>query len=165
MLEGAGSSGREPLVYHPLRMAGCSSQRMIDEWVRSVAKLEDVLGERIDTASVPGGDHSPRVADAAAAAGIRVLFTSRPTVAVEVRGDLLVVGRYAFDDRRPPARAAAVAAGAWTPRVAQMLSWDLKAIGKALAGPTYRRLRARRLGASDRVRWGDDLASVSEDPS
>ena len=145
---------------HPLRMAGCSSQRIQDEWSRSVAALADILGERIDTASVPGGDHSPRVADAAAAAGVRVLFTSRPTIAVQVRDDLLVVGRFAVRRSTSPARAAAVAAGASTPRLAQMLLWDLKAIGKAVAGPTYRRLRARRFGGSDRVRWGDDLAGV-----
>ena len=150
---------------HPLRMAGCSTQRIQDEWSRSVATLADILGERIEMASVPGGDHSPRVADAAAAAGVRVLFTSRPTIAVQVQDDLLVVGRFAIRRSTSPARAAAVAAGASTPRLAQMLLWDLKAIGKTVAGPTYRRLRARRLGASDRVRWGDDLASVSEDPS
>jgi peptidoglycan/xylan/chitin deacetylase (PgdA/CDA1 family) len=150
---------------HPLRMARCSTHRLFEEWSRSLAALGDILGERVTIASVPGGDHSNAVADQAAAAGVRILFTSRPTARVQRRGGLLVVGRFVVRRSTTADVAASVAAGALAPRWAQLLAWDATRFVKAVAGPAYRRLRERRLGSSERVRWGDDLASASEDPS
>jgi peptidoglycan/xylan/chitin deacetylase (PgdA/CDA1 family) len=149
---------------HPLRMASCSMARLRDEWTRSVATLSEVLGERVDVASVPGGDHSASVADAAAEAGIRVLFTSRPTTSVRLRGHLQVIGRFAVRRSTCPRVAAAVASGALTPRLRQLLWWDVKAIGKAFAGTAYRHLRDRRFGQKEPVRWGDELPGALEDP-
>ena len=63
---------------HPLRMAACSWEQLVREWSTSVAKLSDILGEQIEIASVPGGHYSRRVAEAAARAGIKALFTSEP---------------------------------------------------------------------------------------
>jgi hypothetical protein len=149
---------------HPLRMASCSMARLRDEWTRSVATLSDVLGERVSVASVPGGDHSDSVADAAAEAGICVLFTSRPTTSVRRYGNMQVIGRFAVRRSTSPRVAAAVASGALTPRVRQLLWWDVKAIGKAFAGTAYRGLRDRRLGRSAPGQWGDELPSALEDP-
>ena len=150
---------------HPLRMARCSQHRLFEEWSRSLSTLGDILGERVTIASVPGGDHSNAVADQAAAAGVRVLFTSRPTARLKRRGGLLLVGRFAVRRSTTADVAASVAAGAIVPRLAQLLAWDAKAFLKVFAGPAYRRLRVSRLGSSGRVKWGDDLASASEDPS
>jgi peptidoglycan/xylan/chitin deacetylase (PgdA/CDA1 family) len=149
---------------HPLRMASCSMARLRDEWTRSVATLSDVLGERVSVASVPGGDHSPSVTQAAAEAGIRILFTSRPTTSVRRQGDTQVIGRFAVRRSTSPHAAAAVASGALTPRLRQLLWWDIKAIAKAFAGSAYRELRDRRLGRPVPVQWGDDLPGALEDP-
>jgi peptidoglycan/xylan/chitin deacetylase (PgdA/CDA1 family) len=149
---------------HPLRMAHCSRARLRDEWTRSVATLSDMLGENVSVASVPGGDHSAAVADAAAEAGIRFLFTSRPTTRVRRRGQLQMIGRFAVRRSTCPRVAAAVAAGALTPRLRQLLWWDVKAIGKAFAGTAYRQLRDRRFGRSAPVTWGDELPGALEDP-
>jgi peptidoglycan/xylan/chitin deacetylase (PgdA/CDA1 family) len=150
---------------HPLRMARCSRARLRDEWMRSVATLADVLGEQASVASVPGGDHSALVAETAADAGIRFLFTSRPTTNVRQQGDLQVLGRFAVRRSTSPQQAAAVASGALAPRLRQLLWWDVKAIGRAFAAPAYRRLRERRFGCTGQVRWGDELPLESEDPS
>ena len=131
--------------------------RLRDEWSRSVATLSDVLGERVSVASVPGGDHSPSVTQAAAEAGIRILFTSRPTTSVRRQGDTQVIGRFAVRRSTSPRVAAAVASGARMPRLRQLLWWDVKAIGKAFAGTAYRELRDRRLGRPVPVQWGDDV--------
>jgi peptidoglycan/xylan/chitin deacetylase (PgdA/CDA1 family) len=150
---------------HPLRMARCSPPRLREEWTRSAETLADVLGERTIVASVPGGDYSAIVADAAAGAGIRVLFTSRPSVRVGRRGTLNLLGRFVVRRSTTPDLVAAVAAGGWAPRMKQLVLWDLKAAGKAIASSAYERIRARRLGRSADVKWGDDLVSASEDPS
>ena len=64
---------------HPKRMGGCPPETIAEEWRRSVDVLQDVLGAPVLTASVPGGFYTRPVGVAAAAAGIRVLFTSAPT--------------------------------------------------------------------------------------
>ncbi|KPK79394.1 MAG: hypothetical protein AMS25_12820 [Gemmatimonas sp. SM23_52] len=44
--------------------------------------LAEIIGEPITTASVPSGWYSPKIAEAAAAAGIKVSFTSEPRIKV-----------------------------------------------------------------------------------
>lgn len=74
---------------HPTRMSLCDDEILADEWARSVEMLSELLGEKVDTASVPGGYYSRRVAEAAAAAGIRILFNSEPTTRITVSGTAL----------------------------------------------------------------------------
>jgi peptidoglycan/xylan/chitin deacetylase (PgdA/CDA1 family) len=142
---------------HPLRMAQCPAPRLREEWARSVSTLRDLLGEPCPVASVPGGEYSSPVGDTAAAAGIRVLFTSRPTVRVRQHGEMRVLGRFAIRSTTGPQVAAAVAAGRWAPRVTQLVCWDIRTAIKSVAWPAYQHLRTRRLGRSADVHWGDNL--------
>lgn len=118
---------------HPAGMSRLSAGVMAVEWQRSIDELGALLGERILTASVPGGSYSRRVGDAAAAAGITVLFTSRPTSGSVRLGTLTVFGRFAVRRTTPAARAAAVAAGSLLPRVGQLVAWDTKNALKSIA--------------------------------
>lgn len=79
---------------HPVRMSHCSREKLLDEWASSLKSLSDILGERVDTASVPGGYYSKAVAETAAASGIRVLFNSEPITKIHNVFGCLVVGRY-----------------------------------------------------------------------
>src|SRR5437879_9095462 len=63
---------------HPRRMSALGWEELLEEWSRSTKTLSDVLGEPVTVASVPGGCYSRRVAAAAAASGIKALFTSEP---------------------------------------------------------------------------------------
>jgi peptidoglycan/xylan/chitin deacetylase (PgdA/CDA1 family) len=150
---------------HPLRMAHCSRPRLAEEWRRSVKQLSEIIGAPVRTASVPGGDYSIAVGEQAAAAGIEVLFTSRATTRVSRIDSLHVLGRYPINRRTTPERAAAVAAGAWAPRMRQLAWWDLKTLAKSAGGSGYLRVREALLGRSPDVTWGDEVASLSEDPS
>src|SRR3954470_18219066 len=67
---------------HPLRMAHCSWGQLVDEWLGSCSAISEIIGAGVTEASVPGGDFAPRVAKAAAQAGIVRLFTSEPTARV-----------------------------------------------------------------------------------
>ena len=64
------------------------------EWSDSRDALEDLLGHPVTVASVPGGYFSAAVANAAADAGLRVLFTSEPTTKVSSHEDCTVIGRF-----------------------------------------------------------------------
>ena len=118
-------------------MSHCSREQLTDEWRRSVEVLADILGERVDTASVPGGYYSGRVAETAAAAGIRVLFNSEPTTAIETVNGCLVVGRYnIFRGTEPRVSGELVSANSRA-RSKEWLYWNLKKVLKKTAGGPY----------------------------
>jgi Polysaccharide deacetylase len=140
---------------HPLRMGRCSWNQLREEWTRSRATLADIVGEHVPAASVPGGDFTPAVAEAAAAAGFTRLFTSEPVLASRFRHGLTIQGRFAIQKWTSPRRATALASGAWLPCALQAVVWNAKKIGKRLGGDRYLQLRKLIIGHGNEVRWGD----------
>jgi peptidoglycan/xylan/chitin deacetylase (PgdA/CDA1 family) len=140
---------------HPLRMARCAWTQLIDEWTRSCAALAEILGTEVKIGSVPGGDCSPQVADAAARAGITTLFTSEPATEARHAFGLALVGRFTIQKWTTPDTAAALARGDRLACRRQAVVWTAKKISKRLGGDRYFRLRRLLLGHSPEVRWGD----------
>lgn len=157
---------------HPLRMAACSPEILRTEWQVSCARLADILGAPVTCASLPGGHYSPRVAAAAASAGIRVLFTSEPRArAYRVRG-VEVIGRFCIKRGAVAADARAFAAGELLPRAWATMSWSAKKIAKRVAGDAFVRLRERiydrTLAAADpapALQGRDEALSMSAEPA
>src|SRR5215813_5296036 len=79
---------------HPLRFAARPRAELNREWKESVSVLSDLLGEQVRVASVPGGQYSRQVAEAAADTRIETLFTSEPTTRRRQVENCLVIGRY-----------------------------------------------------------------------
>ena len=125
---------------HPPRFSTLSPGRMREEWGDSRKRLEDILGHAVTIASVPGGYFSSTVAEAAADAGLRTLFTSEPTTR-ELEGfGLTLIGRYVIRRGHPADMAARFAlASPWT-RSTQWAAWNAKAIVKPLLGASYARI-------------------------
>lgn len=132
---------------HPIPMSRCSPEEIRREWSESVRILSDITGRAILTGSVPGGYYSRQVAEAAAEAGIRFLFTSEPRIGVSRVGNCLVLGRYAMQRGTGPDTAAAFAAGRMAPRWRQAIVWNLKKILKRANAQAYVRARHVLLGA------------------
>ena len=126
---------------HPPRISACTPVQLRHEWVDSVAVLQSIIGRQVHVASVPGGFYSGAVGQAAAAAGIRVLFTSEPTTRVQRVGECLLLGRYGIWRGMPPSTSGAIAAGAIAPRLRQAAWWSVKKAAKALPGDPYAKLR------------------------
>ena len=130
---------------HPQHMAHCPWEQLVSEWARSCAILRDIVGEPATVASVPGGSYSRRVAEAAALAGIRVLFTSEPTTRIRQVNHCWVVGRYTiYAGTTAPSVTALVSRQPWR-RLSQMLAWNVKKLAKAVGGRGYLALRQRLL--------------------
>jgi peptidoglycan/xylan/chitin deacetylase (PgdA/CDA1 family) len=127
---------------HPLRMAQCTAAQLDREWRDSVRRLEDILGERVLTASIPGGNYGRNVVRAAAAAGIRVLFNSEPVTRTTTIDGCLVIGRFGVQQGVPPEWVKAVAAGKIGPRLQRWAFWNAKKLMKAAGGELW--LTARR---------------------
>jgi len=140
---------------HPLRIGHCSYGRVLEEWARSRAVIAEALGEEPADASVPGGDFAPHVAEAAAAAGFRRLFTSEPVRAPRRNDSLTLHGRFTIQRWTSARTAAALAAGDRAACTRQALAWNAKKIGKRLGGARYLDLRRLLLRHGDEVRWGD----------
>ncbi|MCU1385741.1 MAG: hypothetical protein JWL71_4438 [Acidobacteria bacterium] len=140
---------------HPLRMGHCSWPQLVDEWTRSRSILCDVIGGEVRDASVPGGDFSPHVAEAAAKAGITRLFTSEPTKEPRNASGVTLVGRFAIRRWTTAAAAAGLASGEWLPCARQSLLWNAKKLTKRVGGERYLQLRKLLLRHGNDVQWGD----------
>ncbi len=78
---------------HPAPFNSLTRGQMREEWRVSREILEEILGETVTSASVPGGDLSAEVLDSAAESGIRFLFTSEPRPHAWTHGNMLCFGR------------------------------------------------------------------------
>jgi peptidoglycan/xylan/chitin deacetylase (PgdA/CDA1 family) len=126
---------------HPARMGACSRANLKDEWDRSVDLLSGFVGEQVRTASVPGGFYTRPVAETAADAGIRALFTSSPTMRSHTVGECRVLGRYTLRRWSSARTAATLAAAAWRPRLAQWTLYSTLNLARTIAGDRYTALR------------------------
>jgi peptidoglycan/xylan/chitin deacetylase (PgdA/CDA1 family) len=135
---------------HPSRISRYTLGDIIHEWSRSSAILTDILGERVLTASVPGGYYSEKVARAAAIAGLETLFTSEPTTHTDLVEGCAVKGRFMIQRNTSARTAAALARGAVIPRFKQFVWWNSKKVLKALGGRAWLNFRKRVLACNGR---------------
>ena len=122
---------------HPARFNTLPFHRIAAEWARSRAALEDIIGQPVDVASVPGGSYSPVVARAASEAGIRVVFTSEPITRVEKSHGCVLAGRFTLrrgDAHDLARRLVSDAPGA---RARAWASWNAKGLIRPLLGRSY----------------------------
>jgi len=122
---------------HPARFNTLPFQRIATEWARSRAALEDIIGQPVDVASVPGGSYSPVVARAASEAGIRVVFTSEPITRVGESNGCVLAGRFTLrrgDANDLARRLVSDAPGA---RARAWASWNAKGLIRPLLGRSY----------------------------
>ena len=129
---------------HPERMSWCGREQLLDEWRRSREALEAILGEAVQTASVPGGFYSRMVAETASEAGYTLLFNSEPTTGMTTVGACRIVGRYTVYRGMSAQMAARLVTGRLT-RWRQTWAWNLKKVAKAVGGRAYLALRQRLL--------------------
>jgi hypothetical protein len=125
---------------HPSYLHRRGYEVIAEEWRTSLAILEDILGEPVATASVPGGCYSHRVAEAAADAGITSLFNSEPVRASYAVGNCAVHGRFTIrSTSRPGISGRLVSTAPWS-RWGMWAQWNAKAAVKPMLGPHYVRV-------------------------
>jgi peptidoglycan/xylan/chitin deacetylase (PgdA/CDA1 family) len=126
---------------HPTRMAATRPAEMDREWRVSLDLLAGIVGRPVTVASLPGGYYSRQVGQAAASAGIEVLFTSEPTAAVTAVDGCLVLGRYAVKRGMGPEWPAGFASNQRSFCWRQTALWKAKRLAKALGGEAYVKAR------------------------
>jgi peptidoglycan/xylan/chitin deacetylase (PgdA/CDA1 family) len=126
---------------HPERMNALSRTALFEEWSESVGIISNILGERITVASVANGYYSRKVAESAAAAGLKVLFTSEPVTSTSDVNGCLVLGRYVITNKSSVDDSGRFAAGDLRLRLRTAVSWQLKKTVKRATGPAYLSVR------------------------
>lgn len=130
---------------HPPRMSACTPEQLKREWSDSISRLAEILGEPVETASIPGGYYSDEIARIASHCGIRVLFTSEPRTKAWKVADCLCLGRYGVIDSDPPDWAAQVVAGDSLVLTRAYLWWETKKVLKRVGGEAWLKFRAKLL--------------------
>jgi peptidoglycan/xylan/chitin deacetylase (PgdA/CDA1 family) len=142
---------------HPRRLSGRDDAFILDQWRRSKAVLEDILGREVANASVPGGYYSARVARAAEAAGIRNLFTSEPVATSWNVGRCRVLGRFVLTNEMTRERIARIAVGARGEHARQYCWWNCKKAVKSVALAPYLSIRGRLHRLAQRMPRGGSM--------
>ena len=122
---------------HPRRISYLSDDELRMEWEKSVAALQEILGEKVETASVPGGFYSNRVGEFASRAGIRALFNSEPTVRISNINGCAVIGRFGLQHDSPAELAAQFARRDASTLMRQAAYWNAKKLIKAAGGEQW----------------------------
>jgi len=130
---------------HPERMSHLPPQDLVCEWKDSCEILSAIVQSPVKTASVAGGYYSKAVAQAAASAGIKVLFNSEPVSNTGLVDGCLVLGRYSVQSFTLPAVSAGIAAGQVWPQWKQNLLWNAKRALKTAGGERYVSVRRKLL--------------------
>jgi peptidoglycan/xylan/chitin deacetylase (PgdA/CDA1 family) len=125
---------------HPARFSALTTSEMRREWSDSRQRLEDIVDHPVTVGSVPGGYFSSAVAEAAAAAGLRTLYTSEPTTRPSTVDGLRIVGRFTLRRGHPPDMALRFASAAPWARCVAWVGWNAKALIKPVLGASYSRV-------------------------
>jgi peptidoglycan/xylan/chitin deacetylase (PgdA/CDA1 family) len=119
-------------VTHPVRFSALDREDMLREWRQSREALQDILGEDVATASVPGGSFSSLVAKTAAEAGFQFLYTSEPESRIAVADGCTVLGRYTVRSGCRPDFARRLGRLEPATRAREWLIWNAKQRAKSL---------------------------------
>lgn len=134
-------------VRHPERMAELTVSQLAGEWKDSKAALEQILGQPVETASVPGGYFSGPVAAQAAQAGYRHLFHSEPVTTVKTEDSLRLYGRFPLQSSSPASLAGGLARDKHIPRFRMWFLRQGKKAAKAAGGRRLIDWYSRRLNS------------------
>jgi peptidoglycan/xylan/chitin deacetylase (PgdA/CDA1 family) len=126
---------------HTPRLSSLPEIEIRSEWTRSCDILSNIIGSRVDVASVPNGYHSLSVARAAASAGIKMLFTSEPTPDVSHVNGCAIFGRYFLRGSTPVSVSTYIGEEQAVYLISQAAVWKAKKVAKAVMGPGYASLR------------------------
>lgn len=105
------------------------------EWRQSREILEDLTGSPITAAAVPGGWYGPRVAEAAALAGIKEIYTSAPTIHSQQVSNCMVQGRFNIGAFSSAGTLAALISNYPRSAWGRQLRWQLAEIYKRMPKP------------------------------
>ena len=84
---------------HPSDFADLTLEDIKREWRLSTQILQNILGRKIELASLPNGCYSKAIVEEAIDYGIKLLYTSKPTSKSYSFRDCSIIGRYVIHNK------------------------------------------------------------------
>ncbi len=125
---------------HPDNIAALKYNEIVEEWKESVRILSKICGILINVASIPNGYSSRKVIEAAKVAGIRILYTSKPTSKGKRKYDVQLVGRYVVHRDMSVSYVKSIVCSQWQ-RMKLKYRYKSILIVKAILGSYYHQLK------------------------
>ena len=126
---------------HPHNMAKLSDETIEKEWINSIKVLQEILGHKVEYASIPNGYSSKTVIEKAKKAGIRYLYTSTPTDKIRHKGGVDIIGRYVIHDKMTVSDVGCIVNSKFT-RQKKHLKWFFLEAIKIVLGNKYDKVKA-----------------------
>jgi peptidoglycan/xylan/chitin deacetylase (PgdA/CDA1 family) len=124
------------------------------EWETSARTLAEILGRRVEAASIPYGFYDERVARAGAAAGYRRIFTSEPWTAARAVAGTTVYGRFGVVSSSTAEHVAALCRASRVAVGRDAAAWYVRKAAKRALGDAYFRARRAVLSRNARAARG-----------
>ena len=125
---------------HPRDISKLSYEAMIDEWTESKKILEDIIGENITIASIPGGAVSKKVLKAMSYSGYTSIYTSEPADRVVDVNGVKIAGRFAILHNTTDEQVKAIITDTRL-RKKLLLRYRLLKVVKDILGANYNRIK------------------------
>ena len=125
---------------HPCNMTKLSVEELISEWETSIGILEQIIQEPVTVASIPSGFYSKKVVEAASIAGIKKLYTSKPTSKISIVKNITLIGRYVVHQNTTLSTINDIISNSWVRR-GLFIRWMLVRMAKCLLGDNYIRFK------------------------
>ena len=131
---------------HAIPMTRLPKEQILSEWKESKDVLEQLLGNEVAHASIPGGVSNGEVEALARSTGLRILFGSqpKPNAAIDAQGRLL--GRYCVASTTTNTTFRAMVTNQRFVRTREALRWRMKCAVKRLGGAWWYRARDHMFG-------------------
>jgi peptidoglycan/xylan/chitin deacetylase (PgdA/CDA1 family) len=137
---------------HPIPISELADDDLQSEWTISRSILEDLLGTRVERASVPGGFASTRVIQSIRKAGFTQVFTSEPTRALSNLDGGEIHGRFSVTRSTSDRVIRLLANGSSLPWWQQGSTWMVKKVLKRVGGKYWLRAREEVMSARQGLR-------------
>lgn len=125
---------------HPRDISRLSENDLYEEWSKSKAILENILGKSVIAASVPGGAVSKKVIHSLFKAGFSEIYTSKPAITQQRYQDGIVIGRFAIKRSTSEIELNKIL-NSQAYRFRLFLEYKVLRVIKALMGPSYNILK------------------------
>jgi peptidoglycan/xylan/chitin deacetylase (PgdA/CDA1 family) len=122
---------------HPEMISFLKYDEIVNEWLECSKILYKILGEKVNTAAVPGGFCSKKVIIAAETAGIRILFNSEPSTKIKNYRNMYIIGRYNIPGNYSDEAFFKLITGKSLFKAKLIIGWNIKRMIKNIFGKRY----------------------------
>lgn len=126
---------------HPKLMKKLSLIELENEWKTSIEKLQNIINDKIEYASIPGGSFSSKMTSTFKKLGIKTVFTSVPTLEINMIDNVTIIGRYTILGNTRLSDIKDLIKSYSIVRIKQAIAWYLMDLLKVVLGPIYLNLR------------------------